>query len=102
MEFLFTKQKFFELANKPNRLLAWLIRNAPVKYYISAIQDENNQRQISNHQINESFKRFYANLYSLDIDMKRLRAGKFFEHLCFPKLTEDQSNFLESPISILE
>ncbi len=34
--------------------------------------------------------------------MKRLRASKFLEHLCFPKLTEDQSNFLESPISILE
>ncbi len=34
--------------------------------------------------------------------MKRLRAGQFLEHLCFPKLTEDHLNFLESPISILE
>lgn len=52
-DILFTKQKFFELANKPNHLLARLARNAPVKSFISAIQDENGQRQTNNRQINE-------------------------------------------------
>uniref|UniRef100_A0A8C5HT91 Reverse transcriptase domain-containing protein n=1 Tax=Gouania willdenowi TaxID=441366 RepID=A0A8C5HT91_GOUWI len=87
-DILFTKQNFFELANKPNRLLARLARNAPIKSYISAVQDENQQRQTNNRQINESFKRFYTKLYSSEIDKERL--GK------------DQFDRLESPISILE
>ena len=102
IDILFTKQHFFELANKPNRFLARLARNAPVKSYISAILDENNERHINNCQINESFKRFYANLYSSEIDMERLRAGDFLDRLCIPQLSEEQSNFLDSPISILE
>lgn len=51
-DILFTKQRFFELANKPNRLLARLTRNAPVKFSISVIQDENGHRQKDNRQIN--------------------------------------------------
>ncbi len=55
MDILFTKQNFLA-CNNSNRLLARLVRNAPVKSYISAIQDENNQRQISNRQIMRASK----------------------------------------------
>lgn len=34
--------------------------------------------------------------------MKRLRAAGFLDHLCFPQLSEGQTNLLESPISISE
>uniref|UniRef100_A0A8C5N7I9 Reverse transcriptase domain-containing protein n=1 Tax=Gouania willdenowi TaxID=441366 RepID=A0A8C5N7I9_GOUWI len=101
-DILFTKQNFFELANKPNRLLARLARNAPIKSYISAVQDENQQRQTNNRQINESFKRFYTKLYSSEIDKERLGAGSLLDHLCFPQISKDQFDRLESPISILE
>lgn len=101
-DILFTKQRFIELANKPNRLLARLARNAPIKSYISAIQDENQQRHTDNRQINESFKRFYTKLYSTDIDDEKLGAGSLLDHLCFPQISEDQSDLLESSISISE
>lgn len=87
------------MANKPNHLLACLTRNVPVKSYISAIQDENLRRQTNNRQINECFKRLYAKLYSTEIDEERLGAGSLLDHLCFPQISEGQS---ESPISILE
>uniref|UniRef100_A0A8C5DIG8 Reverse transcriptase domain-containing protein n=1 Tax=Gouania willdenowi TaxID=441366 RepID=A0A8C5DIG8_GOUWI len=95
-DILFTKQKFFELANKPNRLLARLARNAPIKSYISAVQDENQQRQTNNRQINESFKiLFYCLFLKLGMDWP-------LNHLCFPQISKDQFDRLESPISILE
>lgn len=79
-----------------------MVRNAPVKSFISAIQDENDQRQTNNRQINESLKKFYADLYSSEIDLERLRTGHFLDNLIFPHISEDQAKLLESPISQLE
>lgn len=90
------------MANKPNCFLARLVRNAPVKSFISAIQDENDQRQTNNQQMNESFKKFYADLYSSEIDLERLRKGHILDNLVFPHILEDQAKLLESPISQLE
>uniref|UniRef100_A0A8C5G1I7 Reverse transcriptase domain-containing protein n=1 Tax=Gouania willdenowi TaxID=441366 RepID=A0A8C5G1I7_GOUWI len=159
-DILFTKQKFFELANKPNRLLARLARNAPIKSYISAVQDENQQRQTNNRQINETWNglapQYITDLIQIYRPPRALRSeGQLqlvvpqanrqtkgdrafsvvgpklwnalplhirtaptvecfksrlkthlyslaFNHLCFPQISKDQFDRLESPISILE
>lgn len=49
-----------------------------------------------------SLKKFYANLYSSEIDLGRLRTGHFLDNLIFPHISEDQATLLESPISQLE
>uniref|UniRef100_A0A3Q2PSH3 exodeoxyribonuclease III n=1 Tax=Fundulus heteroclitus TaxID=8078 RepID=A0A3Q2PSH3_FUNHE len=68
-DILFAKQRLFESANKPNRYLARLAKNIPAKSFITAIVDSNGQRQMENRKINDSFKEFYATLYSSEIDM---------------------------------
>ena len=62
---LFPKQKMLQLGNKSNGLLAQLAKNPPVKSFIPAILDENNQRQTNNHQINPILKEYYVNLNGL-------------------------------------
>lgn len=49
-----------------------------------------------------ALKKFYADLYSSEINLERLRTGHFLDNLIFPHISEDQAKLLESPISQLE
>lgn len=101
-DILFAKQRLFEFGNKPNKLLARLARKAPAKSFISAVQDENGQRQMNHRQINDTFKRFYEKLYSSETDLDKLKEGNFLNSLNMPQLSNDQASLLEGPITLLE
>lgn len=101
-DILFAKQRLFEFGNKPNRLLARLARNVPPKSFITAVQDENNQRQMNNIQINNRFERFYEKLYTSELEPVKFKEGHFLNNLTLPQLSEDQAGLLEGPITLLE
>lgn len=57
---------------------------------------------MENCKINDSFTNFYASLYSSEIDMTRLTSGFFLNDLTFSRLSEEQVNLLDAPITQLE
>uniref|UniRef100_A0A8C6UCR3 Reverse transcriptase domain-containing protein n=1 Tax=Neogobius melanostomus TaxID=47308 RepID=A0A8C6UCR3_9GOBI len=101
-DILFAKQRLFESANKPNRFLARIAKNAPSNTFITSMMDSGGIRRVENREINRCFRDFYTNLYSSQIDISRLHSGLFLSDLEFPKLSEAQANLLESPITQLE
>lgn len=101
-DMLFAQQRLFEFGNKPNKFLARLANNAPPKFFISAVKDDNGQRHMDNNYINECFRQFYEELYSSETDCDKLKDCYFLNSLNIPRLTEDQANLLEGPITLLE
>lgn len=86
---MFVTQKLFESANKPNRFLTCLAKNAPAKSFISVIQDES--REANRQQtINASFKKFCTNWYQSEIGLERPKTGHFINNLTIPQISEDQ------------
>lgn len=101
-DILFARQRMFEFGNKPNKLLARLARNSPSKSFISAIHDQDDQRQTNNLKINECFKKFYEKLYSSEMDTDKLSHGHFLNKLVMPQLSDERAKLLEGPITLIE
>lgn len=94
----FARQRFFEMGNKPNRLLTRLVKNMSIKAYIPAIKDPSGCRITENKKINEMFRQYYEKLYSSDIDTQGTLENTFFKDLHIPKINNKQQELLEAPI----
>ncbi len=66
------------MGNKPNRLLARLVKKMSIKGYISAIKDPSGCRITENKKISEKFMQYYEKLYSSDINMQSKSENTFF------------------------
>lgn len=59
----FTRQSFFENANKPGKCLAYKVRKEKMKLWITSLKDERGEEHQSQEAINEIIKDFYMKLY---------------------------------------
>lgn len=100
-DILFARQRFFEMGNKPNRLLVRLVKKMSTKGYIPAVKDPSGCR-ITENKKNEMFRQYYEKLYSSDIDKQSTLENTFFKDLRIPKINNKQQELLEAPISLLE
>ena len=69
----------YEFANKPNRYLANLLRNRAPAQNISFITDSTGTHNYDNKVINDTFKTFYKQLYSSQLNpLSRQNMTDFF------------------------
>lgn len=93
----------YEYANKPNRYLANLLRNRVPAQNISFIKDSTGTHSYDNRVINDTFKTFYKQLYSSQLNpLSEQAMMDFFAKVDLPKITEDQRDDLCKPITLSE
>ena len=86
----------------PGFLLASKIRTNERLADISTIRNQEGSLVSEPYLVNLEFQSFYKTLYTSEIDPSTEKLERFFAGLNLPKLTADQINLLDSPITLQE
>jgi len=96
------RQRYFELGDKPHRLLARQLRQIQASRAIHCIKSEGGTLHTDPMKINECFADFYANVYQSQGDLDCQVLDTFFENLDLPKLSLDSADVLDKDINLDE
>ena len=103
-EYLLSKSRSYsyEHGEKMGRLLAQQLRQRTANQAIPEINNEQGIKCTENLEINNSFLKYYQNLYSCTPTSDYSKFDNFFKNLEVPSLKTDISSGLEEPISDAE
>ena len=96
------RQRYFELGDKPHRLLARQLRQMQASKAIHCIKSERGTLHTDPVKINECFADFYANVYRSQGNLDLQAFDNFFENLNLPKLSLDSADMLDKDITLEE
>lgn len=82
-----TNQAYWEMGEKPGRLLAYRLKQLNSMNHIPGIRKSDGSVSTSSKQINDRFKEFYNNLYSSQGTLDDLKFEDFFADLNLPQLS---------------
>uniref|UniRef100_A0A9J8CLD1 Reverse transcriptase domain-containing protein n=1 Tax=Cyprinus carpio carpio TaxID=630221 RepID=A0A9J8CLD1_CYPCA len=92
---------FYEEGEKTGKLLARQLKQKNTCNLITGIK-KGNTIVTSTKEINDVLQKFYKDLYTADINPKKEELLSFFSKLKMPKLSPEEMNKLEGPITELE
>lgn len=93
----------FQYSNKANsKYLANLLQYKKEKSIIPAILDAAGNINQNPQDINNIFRNFYSNLYSPTHQPTQSEIDTFLNSLTLPKLTAEQTNILDAPLTLNE
>lgn len=94
------KHRLYESGNKPNKYLARLVNKRSDSQAISSIKDTNGFNKFDTDDITRVFRDFYCKLYtSEEPSGVQDLIDKFMSGLTLPKLTDEQRQKLDQPIT---
>lgn len=96
------KQKYFELGDKPQKLLARQLRQAQASRAIQSIRSSSGSLINNPTDINKCFAKFYEDVYRSQDNATANTAINFLAILNLPKLKEDAVKHLDADISLKE
>lgn len=96
------KQKYFEMNDKPDKLLARQLRGIQAKRMINKIKTNTGSITTDPKKINECFREYYENLYSSKITADTARISDFLSALHLPKLCASAQAELNTEITLKE
>lgn len=96
------KQKHFELADKPDKLLARQLRNLQAKRAILKIKTRTGAVTSDPKEINDCFREFYEDLYTSKITADVTQISDFLQALHLPKLSPSAQSDLCADITLEE
>lgn len=96
------KSIFYIYGDKIDKILANQLKGSKAKLSISKIQLPNGHITMDHRQINEAFRDFYAQLYSLEYQADCDEIPDFLNDLGIPGVSADVKKMLEEPISQAE
>lgn len=97
---LFSKQKLYEWGNKSSKYLTHLTKSKSDLQFITSIVNDKGVQSFDSYIINNTFKQFYSALYQSNYSSQRHGfMVSFFDRLSLPVISEEQREFLNSPIS---
>ena len=97
-----TKQTYWEMGERPSRLLAYRLRQQDSINFIAGVRQTDGNISTSSKQINDTFRSFYNTLYTSHGDLDKQKLDNFFINLNLPQLSEEDKNFLEAPLTLEE
>ena len=92
---------FFERINKIDKPLARLIKKQREKNQINKIRNENGEITTDNTEIQSIIRDYYQQLYANKMDNVE-EMDKFLEKCIFPKLNQEEIEYLNRPITSTE
>lgn len=97
-----TKHKYYAEGSRPSHLLALTLKQQEAKRSISAIKCPKDGVVVSTDEINETFKKYFKELYSRGVVPSEDELNIFFADLKLPTLSAEDAKMLDSPITIDE
>lgn len=98
-----TQQNYFELGDKPHRLLARQLRHTQATRAIHKINDKKGKLITDPQKINKAFASFYEELYQSKVGSSDLqKMNEFLEKSQLPKLDDEACESIEAPITTEE
>lgn len=103
-QFLIQQLKYesFEYSNKIGKALANQLQRKKEKSIISSITNPLGQVTQNPQEINNIFKNFYTDLYRQEQHPKQSEIDDFLQKLELPKLSKEQANMLDNPLTLEE
>lgn len=96
----FAKQKILEHGDKVGKYLAYLTKKKSDSQCILSIVDSSGKHFLDSLSVNNTFKEWFGNLYKSELEGDTTQSTElFFSTLNLPTLSEDQTSFLNAPIS---
>lgn len=80
------KGKYFELGDKPEKLLASQLRGEQANQAIHRVKSKSGQLVTNPREINACFRDFYKELYSSKVKATKVDFSNFFANLNIPRL----------------
>lgn len=96
------KQKHFELADKPDKLLARQLKNIQASRTIHKIKTKTGTTTTDPEKINECFREFYEDLYTSKSSTATSHISEFLRTLHLPKLSPSAQTDLNTDITLEE
>ena len=96
------RQKQFEEGDRAGKMLARYIKQRESMSAIPAIEHQGRGLLTNPTDINIEFKQFYSNLYVSELQANEDEIRSFLSSLSLPTLTEEQREFLDTPITVEE
>jgi hypothetical protein len=93
-----TKSWFFEKINKIDKLLANMTKQRREKTQINKIRDEKGDRATNTNEIQKIIRKYFENLYLSKLENLD-EMNKFLDACNQPKLNQEATNHLNSPIT---
>lgn len=93
------KQKYFELGDKPEKLLASQLKGERAKQAIHRIKSKPGRLLTNPREINACFRDFYKELYSSKVKATEADFCNFFANLNVPQLDSAARDDLDAPFS---
>ena len=94
-----TRQRYYELGDKGNKLLAWQLKKQMSASMIHKVKKSDNTTTCNPKEINNCFQGFYKSLYSSEFDNTADKCETFLSSLNLPKLSEADRARLDQPLS---
>lgn len=94
-----TKQKDYELGNKPGKLIAYQIKKEQAEKTIKAIYVSENKISYHPQEINQTFFNFYNNLYKLQEGFSQEKLEEYLSQIELPEISSPDNQFLNSPFT---
>ena len=96
-----TKSWFFEMINKIDKTLAWLIKKKREKNQINKIRNEKGEVTTNNAEIWRSIRAYYEQLYGTKMDSLE-EMDMFLEKFNLPRLNQEETEIMNNPITSTE
>lgn len=87
--------KFYEDGDKPNKLLATLLKGSRVCQTITKIWKQDSSIVTDHRQINDTFKDFYTELYGSQLKTNSNKINDFLNKLNIPAISPTHKNRLD-------
>lgn len=97
-----TKHKYYAEGSRPSHLLALTLKQQEAKRSIPAIRCVKRGVVSSTEEINETFKNYFKELYTCGSVPSEKDFIDFFNGLELPTLSSEDSELLDSPITLVE
>lgn len=96
------KQRYYELGDKPQNLLARQLRQNQASRAIYQIKSKDGKTITNPNEINQNFATFYAEVYTSRDKSDQENIDSFLEGIHLPKLSDEALKTLDADISIEE
>ena len=94
-----TKQRYYELGEKAQKVLAWQLKAEEASRAINSIETENGNVTGNPKEINDCFKNYYSTLYTSEFPDDPSMIDSFLSNIDLPKLTEEEQEEISSPLT---
>lgn len=94
-----TKQRYYELGEKPHKVLSWQLKAEESSRTINQIQNEAGNITHNPKEINETFKQFYINLYKSELPEDLTTKDALLSNVELPKLDQEEQENLDLPFT---